>query len=134
MKYYIDYYSAVHWLNRSLVMINDTIFDIDADYEDPYKEDEDGKPREIFQRFITDFTEDEVEWMGKTFPGVILSYCNTLNKYILCVDHWGTSWDYVWTECELDWVKESKNMGWNEKNEAHYTIARNINTRFMRCK
>lgn len=134
MKYYIDYYSAVHWLNRDLIMINDNIFEIDPDFEDPYIEDESGNPRKIFQRFITDFTEDEIKWMNSTFPEVYFKFSDKLYKWILCVDHWGTSWDYVWTQCKLDWVKKSENMGWNDKNEAHYTIARNINTRFMRCK
>jgi len=139
MKYFIDYYSAVHWLNRNLVMINGTIFDIDADYEDPYEEDEDGNPREIFQRFITDFTEDEVNWMEKNFPDVLFSYCNALDKYILCVDHWGTSWDYVWTRCELDWVKGDEaivphsQLNWvNNKYTSEIGLTKTV--KFMRCK
>lgn len=137
MKYYIDYYSAVNWLGKDLILFND-IHEIDEEFFcELYKEDEDGDlgdPIEIFQYFLTNFTTDEVRWMEKTFPKLHFAYSQKLDLWILCVDHYGTSWDYVWTECELDWVMKSENMGWNEKDEAHYTIARNINTRFMRCK
>ena len=118
-KHYIDYYSAVHWLNRSLIMVNDDIFDIDPDFEDPHIDDESGNPREIFQRFITDFTEDEIEWMNSTFPKVYFKFSDKLYKWILCVDHWGTAWDYVWTECNLDWLEDKD---FNNEGKYEYKI------------
>ena len=33
--------------------------------------------------------------------GVIMSYSNLLDCDVLCVDHYGTSWDYVLTDCDL---------------------------------
>ena len=33
--------------------------------------------------------------------GIILSYSNLLECDVLCVDHWGTSWDYVLTDVKL---------------------------------
>lgn len=139
MIYYIDYLSAVTWLNRDLVMINDTIFDIDPDFEDPFKEDSEGNPREIFQRFITNFTDDEVRWMHDTFPDVLFSFCEKMNLWILCVDHWGTSWDGVWTTCELDWVKGDEaivphsTLNWvNDKYESKIDMVKTA--KFMRCK
>lgn len=129
-KYQIDYLSAVRWLNRDLIMINDDIFRIDPDFEDPFIESCDGNPREIFQRFITNFTEDEIEWMNKYFPEVYFAHSEVLDKYILCVDHWGTSWDYCWTECRLEWLQDA-NLGWvNDK----YNSVQNIEkiTKFMR--
>lgn len=38
-----------------------------------------------------------LEYLEKTF-GLLFTYSDLLDKYILCVDHFGTSWDYVeWT-------------------------------------
>ena len=62
-------------------------------------EDEEGEPiyREFFQFYMTDLSDDGVEWMKKNFPDLIYAYSEKLDKWILCVDHYGTSWDYVST-------------------------------------
>lgn len=60
-------------------------------------DEEDGTQRDIYQWFITNCTDDDVEYLEKTF-GLLFTYSDLLDKYILCVDHFGTSWDYVeWT-------------------------------------
>ena len=62
-------------------------------------EDEEGELiyREFFQFYMTDLNDEDVEWMGKNFPDLIYAYSEELEKWILCVDHYGTSWDYVST-------------------------------------
>lgn len=42
--------------------------------------------------------------------GLILSYSNKLDCDVLCVDHYGTSWDYVLTDVKLfdDWEELEK--------------------------
>lgn len=46
---------------------------------------------------LQDCTDDDVEYLEQTF-GLLFTYSDLLDKYILCVDHFGTSWDYVeWT-------------------------------------
>lgn len=55
---------------------------------------------DIFQYYLVDMSEWDLEY-AKEFEGeLILSYSNMLDLYILMVDHWGTSWDYVMTEIE----------------------------------
>ena len=128
-RYLIDYNSAVKWLNCDLVMINDTIFEIDPDYMDPCNGDEDD-PLDIFQRFITNFNDDEVKWMNKTFPNVLFSYSEKLGLWILCVDHYGTAWEYVWTSCELP--IEVLPDKWDTENISKRDTARHYTTRFKK--
>lgn len=57
---------------------------------------------EIFQWYITDCSKWDVEYLRKTF-GLLFTYSNLLDCYILCVTHWGTGWDYV------DWITTNHN-------------------------
>lgn len=76
----------------------------DSDDED---EDDETYDSEIFQWLITDCSESDVQYLRETF-GLQFTYSDLLDCYILCVTHYGTSWDYVnWTttnpnaECKL---------------------------------
>ena len=50
----------------------------------------------IYQYYLCDLTELEKEMLLEY--GIILSYSNVLDLDVLCVDHLGTSWDYVMTD------------------------------------
>lgn len=52
----------------------------------------------IYQYYLCNLTEFEREMLLDF--GIILSYSNMLDLDILCVDHLGTSWDYVLTDIE----------------------------------
>lgn len=54
---------------------------------------------EIFQYYLCNVSEWEKEQAEKA--GLILSYSNMLECNVLCVDHFGTSWDYVLTDVKL---------------------------------
>lgn len=54
---------------------------------------------EIFQYYITDCNDYDVEQL-RDLNNELIVYSNTLDCYILCVTHWGTSWDYVLTSVE----------------------------------
>lgn len=62
------------------------------------EKDNDGQEyREIFQWFLTSCSEWDVKYLRETF-GLLFTYSNLLDLYVLCVTHYGTSWDYVdWT-------------------------------------
>lgn len=99
--FYTTYSEAVNWLHNNFIMCNN-ITEIDesvlynmrfSDYDE-----ETESYTEIFQWFITDCNESDVEYLEKHF-GLLFTYSELLDKYILCVDHLGTSWDYV--ECEV---------------------------------
>ena len=59
-----------------------------------FYDDESDSYTEIFQWFISDCTESDVEYLEKYFD-LKFTYSDMLDCYILCVTHFGTSWDYV---------------------------------------
>lgn len=96
-KHYTTYKIATHWCNNSLVLCNN-IAEIDESiFEnarfDMYDEESDSY-MDIFQYFITDCSESEVEFLEKNF-GLLFTYSEKLDCFVLCVDHCGTGWDYV---------------------------------------
>lgn len=98
--YKTNYSVAVNWCNNALIICNN-IAEIDPSVFDNMRfelfNEEDGTEKEIYQWFITDCSDEDVEYLEKTF-GLLFTYSDLLDKYILCVDHFGTSWDYVgWT-------------------------------------
>ena len=98
-NYKTNYRVATQWMNNSYVMCNH-IAEIDCTVYDNIRfslEDEDGDPIEIYQWFITDCSKDDVCYLEEAF-GLHFTFSELLDCYILCVPHWGTSWDYVyWT-------------------------------------
>lgn len=106
-KRYTDYKTAVNWCHNALILLNN-IPDIDTNFfEENYeiftkgKTDEqidNGEYNEYFQYYITDCSKFDKEWLEQTFD-LTFAYSSLLDKYVLCVDHCGTSWDYV--PCEV---------------------------------
>lgn len=104
--YATNYYIATHWLHNSLILCNE-IPNVDPSIWDNmrfsiYEEDEDGYENEveIYQYFLTNCSEDDVEYLEKHF-GLHFTYSELLDLYVLCVTHWGTSWDYVYWEADF---------------------------------
>jgi hypothetical protein len=96
---YISYSDAVKRFNNSLILCNN-IPEFDLTIYDNMRfsfEDEDGNYREIMQWYITDCTSTDVEYLEKWY-GLLFTYSEMLDCYILCVDHWGTSWTSVMIE------------------------------------
>lgn len=93
-KRYTTYNKAVKYLGNNLVLCNSIVEIEDClDYRFSL-EDENGDITEIFQYFLTDCSEDDVEFLEKSF-NLLFAYSEKLDLFILCVDHYGTSWDYV---------------------------------------
>ena len=130
MKTYIDYYSAVHWNEGSLILFNE-IHEIDPDFNEyeEMQEDEEGNYPDIYQYFLTSWNANYVYWLRSRFPNLIIAYSDKLNMWILCVDHFGTSWDYVWTECELP---EEVLPTFNNEGKGESEVTRTFKARFMR--
>lgn len=102
-----NYYRAVHWFDMSLVLCNQ-IPEIDNSIWDNMRfdcYDEDENPKEIYQWYITNCSKSDVEWLESSF-GLLFTYSDMLDCYILCVDHWGTSWDYVYCPCYNDDISD----------------------------
>ena len=64
--------------------IDEFIYDNMSNYEE-----------EIYQYFLCNLTDFERDTLLDY--GIILSYSNVLELNVLCVEHWGTSWDLVMT-------------------------------------
>lgn len=99
MTKYTTYRIATKWLNNSYILANSI-----AEEEGFFDEcrfnlyDENDNFIDIYQYYITDASLDDVEYLEKTF-GLKFSYSDKLDCFILCVDHFGTGWDYV--SCEI---------------------------------
>ena len=102
------YSIAINWLRPSLVLCN-KIAEVDQSVFDNarfsfYDEDEEMET-EIFQWYLTNLSLDDVEWIEKNFPDIKFTYSDLLDCFVLCVDHYGTGWDYVATSISDDLLK-----------------------------
>ena len=102
-----NYYNAVHYLHNNLILCNE-IVEIDGSVRENVRfdlKDEEGRTVEIFQWFLTDASEDDVEWLEKSFH-LKFTYSDKLDLYVLCVDHFGTPWNGVECECYNDDISD----------------------------
>lgn len=100
--YKTNYAVAVDWCNNNYVLCNHipnidySVFDnlIGTEY---YEEDDEDYNifDDIYQWYISDASESDVKYLIKTFPGLLFTYSEMLDCYILCVNHFGTAWTYV---------------------------------------
>ena len=101
---YTDYKTAVHWCNNALIMCNN-IPQIDPSVIDnarfDWYDEETETETEVFQWFITDCSQWDVEYLEEHFPGLLFTYSDLLDCFILCVDHFGTAWVSVRIETTL---------------------------------
>lgn len=77
----------------------------------------DNSAPEIYQYYLCHVTDYEKKQCEKA--GLILSYSDMLDCDVLCVDHWGTSWDYVLTDVKLfdNWEELEKYENCDEEEE-----------------
>lgn len=106
---YTTYSIAVHWLRPDLILCNN-ISEIDPSVVDNarfsfYAEAEEETETEIYQWYLTSLSLDEVEWAEKNFPDIKFTFSSMLDCFVLCVDHFGTGWDYVPTSISDDLLK-----------------------------
>lgn len=108
---YTTYAKAVDWCGNSIVLCNN-VPEIDQsvwdNFEGNYLENEgteDERYRDIYQWYITDCNQSDVEWLIKNFD-LIFTYSEKLDCYILCVDHFGTGWSYVACEVKTKEMQE----------------------------
>lgn len=103
--YQTNYRTAAKWLNNSLILCNaimkEEFFFENCRFE--FSED-----TEIYQTYLTDCSLSDVEFLEEHF-GLLFSYSESLGLYALCVDHYGTSWDYV--TCDTDIEEAARELG-----------------------
>ena len=93
------YAVAVNWLHNDFVMCN-RLPEADPSVWDNMRfEMDDGM--EIYQWFITSASEGDVKWLEKSF-GLLFTYSDMLDCFVLCVDHCGTGWHGIGCDCYND--------------------------------
>ena len=110
-NYGTNYGVAANWLNNSLILCNDIVEKDFSVYENcrfsTYDEETETE-KEIFQWYLTDCSESDVEYLEEHF-GLLFSYSEMLDLYVLCVDHFGTNW--YWVYCDTDLESAQRNEG-----------------------
>ena len=54
---------------------------------------------DIYQWYLCDINEEDKKELEEY--GLLFSYSDELELDVLCVDHYGTSWDYILTDCPI---------------------------------
>lgn len=86
------------WLfNKAPELSNyDFEFVLNSDYDE-----ENDEYAEVYQYYLIDIDNYTLELLQKNnCTDLIIAWSETLEEYILCVTHFGTSWDYVLTDIE----------------------------------
>lgn len=83
--------------NNPSQIIENEINEINEQIEELENEQDEGQ--EVFQWFIVD------DWGARLLQDIneIVYYNETLDMYLWGVTHYGTSWNYVLTNIEIDW-------------------------------
>jgi hypothetical protein len=95
----ISYSDAVKRFNNNLILCNN-IPEFDFTLYDNVRFplfDEHEDAIDIYQWYITDCTENDVLYLEDWY-NLKFTYSEVLDKFILCVDHWGTPWSGVMIE------------------------------------
>lgn len=104
-----NYKTASHWLNGSLILCNE--IQNESDFWENCRFnlfDEEDNQVDIYQTYLTNYSLDDVEFLEEHF-GLLFSYSDKLDLFVLCVDHYGTCWDYV--HCYTDLEAAVKELG-----------------------
>lgn len=100
-----SYKTAVNWLNNKCILANN-ICEIDPSVYDNARfdiyDDETDEFMEVYSWFLTDCSTDDVEFLEQHFSGLHFTYSDLLGMYVLCVTHFGTPWDGVMVETDLE--------------------------------
>lgn len=102
-KGYASYRTLVHRFIDNLVLCNN-ILELDEFLFDNIVVGEIGEDTEIYQAYIIDIANYNIEYLQENLENtndIIIAYSNMLDCYVLLVDHFGTSWDYVSTDIKL---------------------------------
>lgn len=108
---YTSYKKALEWYKENnrvnLTNLRDLDYELNQTINDKYEKDDNT----IYQTFVTDYDESETNFLSKTF-GLLFEYSKLLGKYILLVDHFGTSWECI--------KQPVYNRGWWKENKDEY--------------
>jgi len=109
MKYSTNYATAVNWLHNNYILCNNIVeVDPAMEYNEELYDEENDEYHEIYQFYLSDCSEDDIQFLREHF-GLLFAQSPLLNLYVLLVDHYGTSWDYV--PCDTDLESAKRELG-----------------------
>lgn len=97
-KRLIDRISNNIWLFNNAPKLSeyDFEFEIGSDYDE-----ETGEFIDFYQYYLIDINPYMIEKLQKLkCKDIVIAWSEKLEEYVLMVDHFGTSWDYVLTDIE----------------------------------
>lgn len=100
MKTVNNYSDAVNYFGNSFVLCNNVMnLDSESWFDNLRGDwyDEEGDMPEIYQTFVSDCSEEDVQYLCDWF-GLLFYYSEALDCFILCVPHFGTMWRGVSVE------------------------------------
>ena len=119
MKTYKTNYSvAVNWCNNALILCNN-ITEIDPSVYDNLRfelfDEEDGTQRDIYQWFITDCTDDDVEYLEKHLDcfSLIQTFWISISFALTISVQVGTMWN---GKLQMNWQRENWEKRSNNNN------------------
>ena len=100
----ISYRRLIERISNDIWLFNNapelSNYDFEFEVNNDYDEETDTYA-DIYQYYLIDINEYTIEKLQKlNVKDVIIAWSETLGEYILMVDHFGTSWDYVLTDIE----------------------------------
>lgn len=98
--YPCNYRAAARWLNGNLILCNE-VENLYAGLSYPYWQEMEDEDVEIYQYYLTNYSDDDCEFLREHF-GLMFAYSNELDLNVLLVPHYGTSWDYVYWETDIE--------------------------------
>jgi|GEM_PF-965650 lipoprotein len=102
--YTTTYAVAASWAGCTTILCNEIAYlDEELMYYNTigYECDEETEEHpEIFQYYLTNCSEDFARFLNEHF-GLMFAYSEKLGLWVLLVDHFGTSWDYVTVDTDL---------------------------------
>lgn len=120
--YQIDYKAAIEWCGNKYIQPFCEMYEIDPKIWElgtrrgAWKES--PEDNEIFQILLSDCSDDDVKFLTSRFPDLLFIHGVKIDNWFLCVDHFGTAWDYVYTAFQPDKDGLMLPKEWNEKERA----------------
>lgn len=117
--YQIDYRAAIEWCNNKYIQPFAEMYEIDPQiWEDGERRgawEENPVDNEIFQILLSDCSDDDVKFLTDHFPDLLFIHGVKIDNWFLCVDHFGTAWDYVYISMKPDEDGLMLPSKWDEK-------------------
>ena len=101
-----NYLTAANWFNNRRILLNniqeiDPSFKLRSETLKALYNRKNDNSKFIYSFWLTDCTLPEVQFLEQHFR-LLFGYSELLQKYFLCVDHYGTKWENYVIDTDLE--------------------------------